>query len=250
MSKKTQWHGHGTPPYPGHTKARVWFCDGSEERDTVGSFRWCHIHGGTHDDIVAYEVIGDAPHVFNTALDAIAAKKGFTFPDHAVVPTKTAHFDDHEALTFHELGNGDAGGEGKQTNPKDLIGAKKVPLSTLPFRVLWRVGLAMLEGMCKYGRHNYRYAGVRSSVYFDGAMRHLGAWWEGEDIDPDSGFNHIDKLLADLMVMRDSMLEGNFVDDRPPRGKDDFAFLNAEAKRIVEQHADKNPRHFTIADSK
>ena len=142
-----------------------------------------------------------------------------------------------------------AGDQGKQSNPKDLVGSKKAPLSTLPFRVLWRVGLAMLEGMVKYGRHNYRAVGVRASVYFDGAMRHLGAWWEGEDIDPDSGFNHIDKLIADLMVLRDSMLGGNWEDDRPPRRLEDFPSLHAEAKRIVEQHADKKPHHFTIRDS-
>lgn len=163
--------------------------------------------------------------------------------------------DSQEMLTFGSLakqdGNTDANGEGKQTNPKDMIGAKKVPLSTLPFRVLWRVGLAMLEGMCKYGRHNYRAAGVRASVYFDAVVsRHLGAWWEGEDIDADSGLNHIDKAIAGLMVMRDSMLEGNFVDDRPPRAANDLAELNDMAGKIIARHADKSPRHFTIADSK
>lgn len=150
---------------------------------------------------------------------------------------------------MNELGNGDAGGDGKQSNPKDLVGSRKTPLSTLPFRVLWRVGLAMLEGMCKYGRHNYRIAGVRASVYFDGLQRHIGAWWEGEDIDPDSGFHHIDKAIADLMVLRDSMLMGNWCDDRPPSSREDFVRLHAEAARIVEQHKDKKPRHFTIADT-
>lgn len=145
--------------------------------------------------------------------------------------------------------NGDAGGQGKQSNPKDLAGSRKVPLSTLPFRVLWRVGLAMLEGMCKYGRHNYRIAGVRASVYFDGLMRHIGAWWEGEDIDPDSGFNHIDKAISDLMVLRDSMLQGNWVDDRPPMGREDMAPLHADAARIVDLHKDKSPRHWTIKDT-
>jgi hypothetical protein len=146
--------------------------------------------------------------------------------------------------------NSDAGGEGKQSNPKDMIGSRKAPLSTLPFRVLWRLGLGMLEGACKYGRHNYRIAGVRASVYFDGAMRHLGAWWEGEDIDADSGMNHIDKLITDLFVLRDSMLQGNWVDDRPPAAKEDFARLNAEAARIIEQHKDKTPRHWTLVDTK
>lgn len=137
----------------------------------------------------------------------------------------------------------------KMSNPKDAIGTKKVPLSTLPWRVLWRVGLAMLEGACKYGRHNYRAAGVRASVYFDAVVsRHIGPWWEGEDLDPDSGFHHLDKAIAALMVLRDSMLQGNWEDDRPPCGGDDMANLNAEAARIIDQHADKSPRHYTIKD--
>ena len=137
----------------------------------------------------------------------------------------------------------------KDTNPKDLVGTRKVPLSTLPFRVLWRVGLAMLEGMCKYGRHNYRAAGVRASVYFDAVVsRHLGAWWEGEDIDPDSGLNHIDKAIAGLMVLRDSMLQGNWTDDRPPAGNVDMAELNKQAGELIDRHADKSPHHYTAAD--
>lgn len=137
----------------------------------------------------------------------------------------------------------------KPSNPKDIIGSMKAPLSTLPIRVLWRVGLAMLEGMAKYGRHNYRAVGVRASVYFDAMMRHILAWWEGEDIDAESGLNHIDKAIACLFVLRDSMLQGNWTDDRPPRAPSDMGELNALAKQIIARHKDKSPKHHTIADS-
>lgn len=136
-----------------------------------------------------------------------------------------------------------------EANPKDAVGARKIPFSVLPWRVLHRVALAMLEGACKYGRHNYRAAGVRASVYFDAVVaRHLSAWWEGEDIDADSGLSHIDKAISGLMVMRDSMLQGNFVDDRPLSGALDFAELNAAAAALIDKHADKAPKHYTIAD--
>lgn len=138
----------------------------------------------------------------------------------------------------------------KDTNPKDAIGIRKAPISCLPVRVLWRVGLAMLEGALKYGRHNYRAAGVRASVYFDAVVnRHLFQWWEGEDIDAESKLSHIDKAIAGLMVLRDSMLEGNWVDDRPPRKPFDMAELNAHAAMLMEQYADRAPRHYTIEDS-
>lgn len=111
----------------------------------------------------------------------------------------------------------------KDTNPKDAIGCAKPPLSCVPMNVVLEIGAGMLEGSCKYGRHNYREAGVRSSIYFDATMRHLIAWWEGEDIDPDSGLSHITKALASLVVLRDAQMNGMVAnDDRPPRLASDW----------------------------
>lgn len=137
----------------------------------------------------------------------------------------------------------------KLSNPKDAVGIKKLPFSVLPWRVLVNVALSMLEGACKYGRHNYRAVGVRASVYFDAVVaRHLTSWWEGEDVDPDSGLHHVDKAIAGLMVLRDSMLQGNFEDDRPPAGRVNMLVANAKAAAIMAQHADKKPHHFTCGD--
>ncbi len=104
----------------------------------------------------------------------------------------------------------------KETNPKDALGIKKPSLTTIPFPVLYEVGTAMLEGACKYRRHNYRVAGVRTSVYIEAAFRHLCAYWEGEDIDPDSGLSHISKAIASLVVLRDAQMNDMAQDDRPP----------------------------------
>lgn len=139
----------------------------------------------------------------------------------------------------------------KESNPKDVVGVRKLAFSSLPWQVLCRVALAMMEGTAKYGRHNYRAVGVRASVYFDAVVgRHLTQWWEGEDIDADSGLNHIDKAIAGLMVLRDSMLNGNWVDDRPPSSEVDMAELNRLAAEIMDKHKDKNPKHYTIKDTK
>src|SRR3546814_1076431 len=76
----------------------------------------------------------------------------------------------------------------KDTNPKDAVGTKKWrQFSTIPVTIIWELGVAMLEGARKYGRHNYRVAGVRGSVYVDAAIGHITQWWEGEDLDPDTG---------------------------------------------------------------
>ncbi len=103
----------------------------------------------------------------------------------------------------------------KDTNPKDLVGIKKWSLSYVPARVLAVLSVAMQEGANKYGSHNYRVAGVRAMVYWDATIRHLFAWKEGENFDPDSNINHIAKAIASLVVLLDGMMEGNWNDDRP-----------------------------------
>lgn len=125
----------------------------------------------------------------------------------------------------------------KDTNPKDAVGVAKVPFSTVSAAVFAEVGLAMMEGALKYGRHNYRVSGVRASVYYDAAIRHLTAFWEGQDIDPDSGLSHLVKAIACCTVLRDSEIRGNWVDDRPPKLSDDWVQrLNEKAKALLEQY--------------
>jgi Domain of unknown function (DUF5664) len=138
----------------------------------------------------------------------------------------------------------------KPSNPKDILGVKKAPLSAIPGVVLAELGVAMLEGAAKYGRHNYRGVGVRASIYYDATMRHLLAWWDaGEDVDLDSGLSHITKAIASLTVLRDSMIQGNITDDRPPPSVEFFGGLNAKAADILERHTDKSPKHYTIFDA-
>ena len=132
----------------------------------------------------------------------------------------------------------------KATNPKDIVGTKKAPMSTVSAPVMAEVGVAMMEGALKYGRHNYRAVGVRNSVYYDATLRHLFSWWEGEDIDPDSGMSHITKAIAGLMVLRDAQIRGLAEDDRPPSTAMNYQKLNGVVEQLIDKHGDKNPKHY------
>ena len=138
------------------------------------------------------------------------------------------------------LGDCNYGPARKSTNPKDIIGIKKAPLSTLSCAVLYEMGLGMLEGARKYGRHNYRAMGVSATVYYDATIGHLMDWWEGEDVDSDSGLNHVTKALTALHVLRDSMLMGNWKDDRPLRNPNKLykKSFNPKAEKIIEKYHD------------
>ena len=128
----------------------------------------------------------------------------------------------------------------KNGNPKDAVGIRKWRyISTIPLTVMWEIGAALLEGALKYGRHNYRVAGVRASVYVDAATGHIGQWWEGEDIDKDSGLSHITKAIASLIVVRDAMIQDMLTDDRPPKGKLDQ--VRTDLQTVVDVMFEKYP---------
>ena len=128
----------------------------------------------------------------------------------------------------------------KDTNPKDAVGVRKWrQYTTIPTTVLWELGVAMLEGARKYGRHNYRVAGVRASIYIDAAKGHIDSWWEGEDIDPESKISHLTKAIASLTVLRDGMMQGKWVDDRPP--KTDLEAVRAQLQEAVDEIFERHP---------
>jgi len=138
----------------------------------------------------------------------------------------------------------------KETNPKDAVGIKKPPLSTVPAPVIMEVGLAMMEGALKYGRHNYRVSGVRASVYYDATMRHLTDFWEGVDIDPDSGINHLSKAIASLIVLRDAQMNDMVTDDRPPKSKSGWMLgLQKKADELLKKYPNAKPAFTEIGKS-
>jgi hypothetical protein len=136
----------------------------------------------------------------------------------------------------------------KDSNPKDAIGVLKIALTYVSLPVILEVALGMMEGGFKYGRHNYREAGVRASVYVDATFRHLAAFWEGEDFDPDIqekcgiDVSHVTKAIASLTVLRDSMIRGNWVDDRPPAVKPGWiAKLSGDVKKLAKAYPEPVP---------
>lgn len=125
----------------------------------------------------------------------------------------------------------------KATNPKDAIGSRKWrQYFVIPARVSWEVGIAHLVGALKYGRMNWRSAGVQASVYVDAARGHIDQWVEGENLDPESRANHIAHAIATLNILLDSILRGShaWVDDRPPKTPD-LGEVRARAQEKVDR---------------
>ena len=100
------------------------------------------------------------------------------------------------------------------TNPKDRLGVKKVPLCLVPMVSLIQMAMAFAEGARKYGAFNWRRKKVKRSVYIEAILRHAIALNAGEDIDPDSGLPHEAKLMACGAIMLDAKEAGCLIDDR------------------------------------
>lgn len=138
----------------------------------------------------------------------------------------------------------------KPTNPKDAIGSNKLPLHLWPASATALGCLGMLDGMLKYGRSNFRAIGVTASIYVDAAQRHIAAWFEGEEEDPDSGVPHIAHALACLAIIVDSMAAGTLNDDRmyPGKYREFVSNLTPHVARLKKLHEGKTPKHYTKKD--
>ncbi|TKA90381.1 dATP/dGTP diphosphohydrolase domain-containing protein [Halopseudomonas bauzanensis] len=138
----------------------------------------------------------------------------------------------------------------KPTNPKDAVGSSKVPLHLWPTTATVVGSMALLDGALKYGRTNFRSSGVRASIYFDACNRHLNAWFEGEDNDPDSGLPHLGHALACLAVVVDAQAAGRLTDDRQYPGgyRALLEQMTQHVERLKDVHFDRQPVHFTIAN--
>lgn len=123
------------------------------------------------------------------------------------------------------------------TNPKDLLGLKKVPMSLIPATSMIYEAMAFVDGAAKYGPYNWRANAVKASIYVDAAMRHLQSWYNGEELTRDSKIHHLACAKASLGIIIDAMETGNLVDDRPKSA--DVAGLlerlEADVKRLSEK---------------
>ena len=69
--------------------------------------------------------------------------------------------------------------------------AGKPRLSLLPWRAVQQIVAVLEFGAAKYGADNWQRVPGARQRYFDAAMRHLLAWWDGERLDAESGLPHL-----------------------------------------------------------
>jgi len=120
------------------------------------------------------------------------------------------------------------------SNPKDAVGQLKPQLNLIPASAQILESVVMALGAEKYGPFNWRESAVRSSIYVAAAMRHLLAWADGQNEDPESGVSHLAHVRACMGIVLDAQSLGKLEDDRPKQ--------SGEAAKLIEQHTKQDPK--------
>lgn len=90
----------------------------------------------------------------------------------------------------------------------------KARTDLLPADVLLSLAKQYTHGAGKYGDRNWE-SGLAYSRVYAALLRHLLAWWSGEDKDQE-GFHHLDAVLFNAVALRAYTLRGmKEFDDRP-----------------------------------
>lgn len=77
----------------------------------------------------------------------------------------------------------------------------KPDYSLLPPEAIDGVVRVLTMGATKYGRRNWE-RGLSYSRLFAACMRHLWAWWRGEELDPESGLSHLHHAACNIVMLQ------------------------------------------------
>lgn len=120
-----------------------------------------------------------------------------------------------------EMGETSEGFEFYRDNPerqRAITGAvkdnrSKARMDLIPYLPLYGAAEVLGYGAAKYKPNNWR-LGLSWSQTFASLQRHLWAFNEGKDIDPESGLPHIDHAMCQLLFLSHYYHAGEGIDDR------------------------------------
>lgn len=123
---------------------------------------------------------------------------------------------------------------GEAVNPKDVAATRdnKPPLDLLEHVADIEIARVLFTGAKKYGRKNFHTIPISATVYGGAIRRHVGAWLDGEDLDPESGISHLAHIGANVHVLLAAMKAGMFMDNRAPDVRSDEQEARSTASNV------------------
>lgn len=90
----------------------------------------------------------------------------------------------------------------------------KLRWDLVPWDAMEPVVRVLTHGAKKYGDRNWEAAFDWSRPYA-ALLRHVTAWFRGEDNDPESGISHLAHAACNILFMLAFVLRGRGIDNRP-----------------------------------
>lgn len=91
--------------------------------------------------------------------------------------------------------------------------AGKVPLDLIDREALIQLGRVLEYGATKYSANNWR-GGLQWSRTIAAALRHIQAFNDGEDVDPETGISHMAHAMCNCMFLLNFIKNRGDLDDR------------------------------------
>jgi predicted HAD superfamily Cof-like phosphohydrolase len=143
--------------------------------------------------------------------------EGWTGPENklaVILNNETAlAVNSHEALTFHPITPSSDGAIVSGFAPK--FDNYKVRVDLLPIYPMTAIAEVFAFGASKYFANSYRQGEtVAWSRTYGSILRHLFAFWSGDNIDPESGKSHLAHAGTQLMILMEHTKHNQNKDDR------------------------------------
>lgn len=90
----------------------------------------------------------------------------------------------------------------------------KIGVQLLPPAPLLEIARVLDFGARKYDAWNWS-KGIKWSRVYGAALRHLWAWYRGEDLDPESGISHLAHAGCGVLFLLQYEISRREFDDRP-----------------------------------
>lgn len=89
----------------------------------------------------------------------------------------------------------------------------KIGYDQIPIEMLTELAKVFDFGASKYSRDNWK-LGTDWHEFYGSALRHIFAWWDGENLDQESGLNHLAHAICNLTFLIYYQQHGVGIDDR------------------------------------
>ena len=92
----------------------------------------------------------------------------------------------------------------------------RVPMHLVPPAAIKAIAEVFAFGAEKYSPNNWRFDGDTTdhSRTYASVQRHLNSYWDGEDLDPESGKLHLAHALTQTIILLTHVMDNPEMDDR------------------------------------